>query len=1141
MQYRNSALTAAATLLMAGLVLLIAPGVTQAYPPGFTSDKLAASSACSDSVDVATSGEYVHLVRTTPSGTLYYTRMSHHGDTRDFQTRIDLSGTYADHRPAIGAKANGEVFIAYTSHDPFEQGAPNNEQLCLRYSPDNGVTWQSGYFERTNDAHDHANPRFGLSDNGSLLLVYQDYGSGHSEVYFREVNGGGWSGEIIASVADSTADYYPSICGFGANDYAIAYEELVGSDSVIKVARYQSGTWTFRWTVSAAVSGHTKSYPDIVAYAGDRYCVVWNDYDGVNSEAWERRFILGGWQAEQKLCDVNATAYSCVRVCRGSTQEASRNSQGNAVLGVTTGADTTLMDGIAPFESPRSVAWAWDGTRSYLAVASDTGASGQVFLKRTDATAPASTIQVNGSTSSVGSDDIFIKDNFTLSFPDALDDWNVTGTHGTDAFTNGVTSVHVSYATAPDAAPGLWTDLPTTPDIGSEIPNAPWTCTANTDSLSDGGWYLKGTVTDTAGNTFDAVSGRVVVDTHPPATTINANGAAGTNGWLRSNASCNLVSVDPNPDYSEYKLENTTTGQKDNNWTRYHGAFNLVNGKWIVTYRSVDKAGNVEAPRTRVVNVDTVAPKAYVTRPDKGTIQTGYYTDESFRLAGTGTDSNGLSWAAIYVDGVQKYETSDAFNMSYVWKLAGVPEGNHVVKVKTRDAAGNPGQTSKNVFVGNVAKDWYFAEGNTLPEFDERLCVLNPGDQAARYQISFMLETGEVRNFERSMLPKQRDTVKVKDYISDPHAGVSVKIHSDNQAVIAERPMYFLYKNGVPGYTWKGGHNVMGVNVLQREWYFAEGTTRFNDPDANNFEQWLTIQNPSDTQAANVVVTYMLGTGQNVDRVYSVAPHSRCTVEVAKDIGVNQDVSTRIVSDIPIAAERPMYFSYHGFAVDGSNVVGATGPDTSWAFAEGCTRAGFQEWLTIQNPNDVVANCQIKYLTGAGKITTVTRQVRPRSRDTVDVLQHVGDNQDVSIKMISDVPVIAERPMYYIYGMDSGKNWNGGDSVVGNPAPSTAYFLAEGTTISNFDTYYSLMNPREDKSCNVVIEYMFGDGTTQRLEYCINPHSRITINVREAIAREANVSGSISAAFPIVIERPMYFNYGQGITGGHDVSGYGVD
>jgi len=112
---------------------------------------------------------------------------------------------------------------------------------------------------------------------------------------------------------------------------------------------------------------------------------------------------------------------------------------------------------------------------------------------------------------------------------------------------------------------------------------------------------------------------------------------------------------------------------------------------------------------------------------------------------------------------------------------------------------------------------------------------------------------------------------------------------------------------------------------------------------------------------------------------------------------------------------------------------------------------------------------------------------------------------------------------------------------MGNPAPSTHYFLAEGTTISNFDTYYTLMNP-ESRECHVTITYMFPDGTTQPCDYYINPHARMTINVRDAIKKQSDVSGSIVANWPIVIERPMYFNYdNRGLTGGHDVQGYGTD
>ena len=601
-----------------------------------------------------------------------------------------------------------------------------------------------------------------------------------------------------------------------------------------------------------------------------------------------------------------------------------------------------------------------------------------------------------------------------------------------------------------------------------------------------------------------------------------------------------MSSSDPTFDHSEYRLENGTTGRSDANWTRYDTPFELGEARWRVHYRSIDKAGNVELAKTANVNVDTTPPQCSVTRPVRDTIQTGYYSDESFRVTGTGTDANNLSWGAIYIDGTKRYETASGFNMACVWKLAGVEEGVHRIEVKARDLAGNTGSGSRRVYVGNVAKDWYFAEGNTLPEFDEYICIMNPGDRDARVRLSFMLETGEVRTAERHMAPHQRDTVRVKDYVDEGHVGVSTRVHSDDQAIIAERPMYFVYKKGVPGYDWKGGHNVMGVNVLQTEWYFAEGTTRKNEVDGR-FEEWICLQNPSDGQTANVTIQYMLGDGANITKAYQVAPHSRCTVEVANDVGINQDVSAKVVSDIPIAAERPMYFNYHGYAVDGSDVVGASGPATSWSFAEGCTRPGFQQWLTIQNPNDVAATCQVNYMTGSGKTTRVTKNVNPRSRDTIDVLSQVGDNQDVSATVTSDVPVIVERPMYFIYGMEEGKGWTGGESALGNPEPSTTYFLAEGTTISEFDTWYSLLNPRDDGVCKVCIEYIFGDGSTHRAEYDIQPHSRLTINVRDAVNRQADVSGSITASFPIVIERPMYFNYKGVITGGHNVCGYGVD
>ena len=46
-----------------------------------------------------------------------------------------------------------------------------------------------------------------------------------------------------------------------------------------------------------------------------------------------------------------------------------------------------------------------------------------------------------------------------------------------------------------------------------------------------------------------------------------------------------------------------------------------------------------------------------------------------------------------------------------------------------------------------------------------------------------------------------------------------------------------------------------------------------------------------------------------------------------------------------------MYFTYNGAITGGHNVMGVQAPRQSWLFAEGYTGAGFDEYLTLLNPN----------------------------------------------------------------------------------------------------------------------------------------------------------------------------------------------
>jgi hypothetical protein len=141
----------------------------------------------------------------------------------------------------------------------------------------------------------------------------------------------------------------------------------------------------------------------------------------------------------------------------------------------------------------------------------------------------------------------------------------------------------------------------------------------------------------------------------------------------------------------------------------------------------------------------------------------------------------------------------------------------------------------------------------------------------------------------------------------------AIVIESD-VPVVAERPMYFSYKENTPGYAWTGGHDVVGAPAPKTEWFFAEGCTY------DWADEYICIANPG-AESAHVAFSFMLESGDTVPYSVEVAPHKRATVKVADIVGRGHDVSTKTSSDKPVVAERPMYFNYNGWT-GGHDVVG---------------------------------------------------------------------------------------------------------------------------------------------------------------------------------------------------------------------------
>jgi hypothetical protein len=126
--------------------------------------------------------------------------------------------------------------------------------------------------------------------------------------------------------------------------------------------------------------------------------------------------------------------------------------------------------------------------------------------------------------------------------------------------------------------------------------------------------------------------------------------------------------------------------------------------------------------------------------------------------------------------------------------------------------------------------------------------------------------------------------------------------------------------------------------------------------------------------------------------------------------------------------------------IDGAHdVLGAEAPSTTWTFAEGTLRAGFTEFVTLQNPNPSTAIARIEYfLDGAAPVVT-TRTLAPTSRSTIVVGDPANPgslgvaapaNIDFGLRVTADAPIVAERPIYVAAAI-AGINVNDGTDTLG--------------------------------------------------------------------------------------------------------------
>jgi hypothetical protein len=422
--------------------------------------------------------------------------------------------------------------------------------------------------------------------------------------------------------------------------------------------------------------------------------------------------------------------------------------------------------------------------------------------------------------------------------------------------------------------------------------------------------------------------------------------------------------------------------------------------------------------------------------------------------------------------------------------------------------------------------DFYFAEGYTGEGFQEFLCLMNAGDRERVVGVDFVCP-GEEKAAEVQVPAGSRVTVNVNG-VAGEGKEVSLVVHGYT-GIAAERPMYFNYRG-----KWRGGHVVEGIPSPSRRWYFAEGYT------GEGFEEWICVFNPGEEEAELTFRFHTQEEGGKVVKGGSVPPRSRATFSVNELLGPGYQVSCLLEADVPVVAERPTYFNYRGRSGQGWEgghcVAGVPEPATQYYFAEGCTREGFEEWITLQNPHDRPIEVEALFLPGPGQGDPLVRKykVEAESRFTVFVRDEVGEGKDVAVRLSSTDVFLAERPMYFHYVKD-GLSVRGGHCLAGIPRSAADWWFAEGYTGDGFHQWFTLYNVGAETS-RVRLDYYSREmGRLPPRELEVPPLCRVTVMVNEDVGPDLQLSTHVEVLEgpPLVVERPMYFRYGGGWDGGH--------
>jgi plastocyanin len=429
------------------------------------------------------------------------------------------------------------------------------------------------------------------------------------------------------------------------------------------------------------------------------------------------------------------------------------------------------------------------------------------------------------------------------------------------------------------------------------------------------------------------------------------------------------------------------------------------------------------------------------------------------------------------------------------------------------------------------APTYYLSEGSTGPFFDTDILIANPNSVIAPVTLTFSKEDGQQVTASRNVPAQGRLTVHLDQIQGLESTAVSTQVRSENRLpLVVERTMFW-------DQSYYAGSTGSSVAQPGPDWYFAEGSQGF-------FQTFVLVINPNPTPT-DVTFTFFRENDTPVTKTVTVGAATRFTLDTGTVAGlINRSFGITVHGTQPIMAERSMYFGTTPTRLwsGGTESAGVPAPSTHWFLAEGATGGFFDTFVELSNPQNSDAHVQFQYLLPTGETITVQKVVLAHERLTQnietedDIRLH---NTAVSTVVTSDVPVVAERSMYW---PGAAIPWGEGHDSFGVVEAGTTWGLAEGRIGGplNFHTYILLANP-QTTAAHVTVTFVRETGAPVVKTYTVAATSRFNIDssaITELHDENFGAIIQVTNNVPIIVERSMYWDSnGFSFSGGTNATG----